>query len=361
MTACAFTEITPPARESSSDNLLPTLQAAGLQTLSGDGAWVGGVQFVPTPCGGGGVYHSECATGECLQKVANGLEASVKWTPWLVYSAVTCATFADRDEIEASAIATFNNSKSVISASELYYALGHRSDYEGLTCDDGSPYPINPFLADPVQYFPTSPDGAWANAETKLLDEGWRILLNTLADLATGTLAVIHVSPGLLSALVAEQLVVSSNGLYFSATGGHLVIGAPGYSGGSPSDDIVGNSPGYIWPGVEWIYVTGPMNLALGDVQTDTTLEHRRNNYFTVAEQFILPYFDPTCIQFGVPVTLDPNKEDTDFSDTGGAKAVTRINNDHIIACDPQSTGDFAGEEMSPDIYLGHTFHPFGV
>lgn len=354
MTACTFLEISPPARLLSPNNLLATLERAEALMTPTNPAWMGGIQFVPQPCGGGGIWPNECVGETCTHKVANGLVESVKWTPNLIYSAVTCGSFSDKNELMAAARSTFNISEPVIAASELYYAAANKDQLAlAPLCDNGDAYPPNPYLATPDQFFPTGTDPAvWTTAQVLLLDQGWRVLLNTIASEFSGTQATIHVSPGLLAILVSVDVVTEVNGLYRTTVGNHLVIGAPGYFGASPADETEG--VGYDWPDVEWIYVTGPMGLLLGSVDEDNTFEHRRNNYVSLVERFSLPFFDPTCSQFALPVSLDAAGTETDFTDTEPATLVERRNNDHLYEC----TGK--GEEMSPGVFVGVAgFGPF--
>lgn len=354
MAVNAFTEISPPARRKSNLDIFTVLeQVVDGDVMRGDGPWIGGIQFVPEPCGGGGISLNECATEECQSKVANTLEESVKWRPWNVYSMVRCSTFSTPGEVPAAARQTFDNSKGVISAFELTYGAANYLQYSGVGDDVR-----NPILATPNQIFPTSATGDWIDAEVKMLDEGWRIILNTLADLYTGTEGVIHVSPGLASLLLTVEAIDVQGGVIRTNVGGHLVLAANGYPGGAPrpADELPnGQSPAKYHPGVEWVYVTGPVGLALGDVHEDTTLEHRRNNYYTLAEQFVLPYFDPSCAQFAVPVTVDEDALTTDFTDEFQGEWITRIQNDQIVACiDPD--GGTEGQEISPGLSLGLTF-----
>lgn len=356
MTACTFTEISPPSREVSPNNLVDTLIRAGLQA-SAPSHWIAGVQFVPQSCGGGGIATGdECLNG-CADKVANALEDVVKWKPYNIYAATQCSSFSDRQELSAAVAQTFAQSVPVIAATELYYGLSNAFEVDGLTCDNGDPFPLNPILATPTQLFPSGSDIAdWETSTVLSVESAMVLALNTLADYGTGTVGTLHVSPGLGAFLLAEGFVSETNGIYRTVVGNHLVIAAPGYTGGSPLD-VDGHSPGYLWPNVEWMYVTGPMGLLIDAPAFDQTFESRRNNHFVLAERYVLPYFDPACVQFGIPVNIADGVPPTiDFADpvSEGATRIVRINNDHYVSCVNEGSGE-VGEVISPDVYLGVT------
>lgn len=356
MTACTFTEISPPVRNRLSNGLIDTLIRAGRQ-VSAPSNWIGGVQFVPEPCGGGGIFPPNClATDDCDVKVANGIPEAVKWAPFNVYAAVQCGSFSDENEIQRRGVATFENSYSAIAAAELYYGVANARAVAGVTCDDGNPAPVNPYLATSEQLFPSGTVvDDWTTAAILSVPHAMALIENTLAEYSISGEGTIHVSPGLLTALIAEEFVMSDGGLFRTHTG-HLVIGAPGYYGGTPRDpaDPLDVSPGRVYlpsDAVEWVYVTGPMGLLLDEREVSSTFGHRRNNYLTLAEQYVLPYFDPTCARFAVPVAFDEYALPSTNLSVDGVD-IFRIFNDHLVYCLNDDSGT-EGEAMSPDVFLG--------
>lgn len=370
MTACTFFEVSPPSRTPSEDGLLVTLERASL-TVETDppGRWIGGVQFRPEACGGGGIWVDNClfnaespdSPGEegCDLKVFNTFHDAVPWHSMLIFSSVHCSTFSDQPDVNTQAKQQFNLSRDAIAAFELYYGQANRLMVAGETCDDSDPVPQNPFIADALtNSFPTAATpGDWTSAVTLDPVAGMALILDQIATITSGATAVLHIPPGLAAVWLALELIEKEDGLYRTSVGGHLVIAAPGYYGSTPLDDtdpgnFDGHSPGFVAEGGWWVYVTGGMGLYQDAVRTEDTLEHRRNNYFTVAEQFVLPFFDPTCPRFALPVGRDCSSLEIDWSDPLAFTPVEQIFNDQFITCvDPD--GGNEGTPMDPAIFVG--------
>jgi len=293
----------------------------------------------------------------CSLKVFNTFHDSVAWKSMLIFSSVHCSTFSDSADVKAEAVSQFDISRDAIAAFELYYGQANRLEVSGETCDDGDPVPANPFIADALaNSFPTAvTPGDWTTATTLDPVAGMALILDEIAATAAGAQAVIHIPPGLAAVWLALELIDRVDGVFRTSVGGHLVIAAPGYYGSTPLDDtdpanFDGHSPGFVIDGGFWVYVTGGMGVYLDTVDTSNTLEHRRNNYFTVVEQFVLPYFDPTCPRFALPIGRDCSSLDLDWSVTG--TPVEQIFNDQYITCvDPD--GGNEGVPMDPAIFVG--------
>ena len=363
MTACTFREVSPPSRRLSGDNLLSVLERAGLVRDRGDGTWIGGVQFRPENCGGGGIHVDNCASGVeesggsgdvsgCAEKVFNSFHEAVKWRSMNVFSSVSCSTFSDQPDVRDEATRSFIISKPAIVAFELYYGQANKLETVGELCDDGSPFPQNPFIADPAQLFPSGTDTAdWTTAVVLDPVAGLALINDTIATYALGAESVIHTTPGMATIWLSHDLIDrDDSGNFRTRVGNHLVIAAPGYYGSTPYDPN-GDSPGRLYDNIAWTYVTGPMGLYLGDEHSSDSLDQRRNNYFTVVEQFVLPFFDPTCPRFAVPIGQDCASLEVDF--TIGGTPVTRILNDHYLECVPPESGAPEGEAIDPAVFIG--------
>lgn len=345
MTACNFIPINPPSVSRPTNQLLDALRSVGAYTEAGDGPWINGIQFQPTPLGGGGIYNVLCDSETCLEKTHLGFHDPVKFRPYFIYTSATCGSFSDKALVTDNANSAFDASIDVILAAELWAGRGTQAALaiatdQGFTCQDGSDYFANPYLASPDQLFPTGTDEEdWTTAEAIFPERAIALILSRIP---FG--GVLHVSPSLASELVVRDLIVPDGPAFRTAVGNHLVIAAPGYTGTSPANTK--------YDDVEWIYVTGGVAGIAGDTEIYPSFERETNRYETLKETTALVYFD-TNIRFGVPVLLSCACGDTspDFSEDGDP--ATDIFNDHLYACLSLAGADTNGGPIDPDAYVG--------
>jgi hypothetical protein len=364
MTARTFTEVAPPARTPSRDDLLATLEREGvLRTDVENERWVAGIQFRPENLGGGGIFTDNCLANNdlsseevatCTHKVFNTFKDAVEWRGYTMFSSVSCSTFSDRADITAEARRQFAFSRGAIAAFELYYGLSNRIETLNKLDDQGNPYPVNPYLATTVQDFPTA-TAAWTDATILDPIAGLATIHQEISARALGTPSVIHASPALTVIWEAMELIRrADNGNFYTNVGEHLVLAPPGYYGSTPldpTDPVPSHSPGVTHPGVHWTYVTGPLVYYEGEYEVSDTLQQRRNNYFTVAEQNILVAFDDAFPRFALPIGRDCTSLDVDF--TVGGDPVNRIMNDQYLACVTVGSGEDQGEAIDPEAFIG--------
>lgn len=365
-------EVSPYPRTPSREDLISVLERAEQVSGRGDERWIGGIQFRPVACGGGGIHVDNCAfesdspdspglsVGDCVNKVFNGFHDSVKYRAINVFSSVSCGTFSDREDVAVQANQQFDLSKGAIVAFELMYGQANKLETTAETCDDGSPMPQNPFIADTNQFFPTATvPSDWTTATVLDPVAGLALINNLINELVAGAESTIHIPASVATIWDGYELITrDSANNWRTNVGNHLVIASPGYHGSSPYEPD-GHSPAVTHDGVGWAYVTGPVGIYIGDRHgisasstafDGVTFDHRRNNYFTVVEQFYLPYFDPTCPRFAVPIGRDCTSVEIDLS-TGGVP-VDQIYNDHYITCVDFGAGT-EGTPMDPDIFVG--------
>lgn len=334
MTCTFFNVEAVPARFPHRDNFIATLERAGKFQETFEDRWLAGITFVPHSCGGGGIYLNNCINeGEdCDFKVFSGLKPEVRWRGYTMFASVSCSTFGDRMIVEREALNNFTVSRPAIAAWELYY--GHASSLN-LDCEE---FDGNPYLATTAQGFPTAPDGITAaDAVAVSPKEAAYLALNEI-DQING---VLHVTYGVLLAW-AEAGIIERNGQgnFETIVGGHLVI--PGYPGSDPIADPV--PPFDKTVGVDWVFATGDVFGYRGTQVNDQTLDHRRNNYFTLVEQSYLIGFDPSCPRFGIPVEISSVGGESGFAPVEFQPA-----NDQL-ACDGDST------PFDPDTFIGIEF-----
>lgn len=365
MTARTFTEVAPPARIPSRDDLILTLEREGVRREDVPGErWVAGVQFRPENLGGGGIFVDNCLANAdvsseevatCNHKVFNSFKDSVEWRGYTMFSSVSCSTFSDRADITAEARRQFTYSRGAIAAFELSYGLANRIETQGKLDDQGNAFPQNPFLATTLQDFPTATSD-WTDADILDPIAGLATINNEIAARALGTPSVIHASPALTTIWQAMELIERrENGNLYTTIGDHLILAPPGYYGATPydpADPVPAHSPAVTYPGVHWVYVTGPLIYYEGDLEISDTLQQRRNNYFTVVEQNLLVAFDDSFPRFGLPIGRDCTSLDVTFGVAGDP--VNRIMNDQYLACVALgSSEEDQGEAIDPEAFIG--------
>lgn len=221
--------------------------------------WERGVQFNGSTCLGPQTWpfcpaeDSPVSPGE---KVYDTLSGVAEFESFGIYQGVECTNFSQNRAATSAAEALDVTAEYQI-AQEL--ATGAQTGNPSLSAA------TNVVAADYV--------AAMAAAETYA------------SDLLFGRLAYYHVEPGVLTELVAAELV-RLEGRAWRSPMGHTVVASPGYSG------QLGLS----------IHVTGEVFASLGVPETMVDIDRSINQMYAQAEQIGLAAFDP-CVNISVEVT----------------------------------------------------------
>lgn len=117
-----------------------------------------------------------------------------------------------------------------------------------------------------------------------------------LANVLHGAAGMIHVSPGLLGLLVADDLATWDGRVFRTATG-HVVVGDPGWTGQyTPFGSSAASGA------QEWMYATAPIWFAISAINTTEVLtddpvdtDLLRNVHEPIAKRFGLVTWDPSA------------------------------------------------------------------
>lgn len=213
------------------------------QTTIADGEWaIDGVTFDPEQCGNSGRVQIECR-GNTAEMDANTRPASVTADPFLVYASDRCSPFgfAAADYV-ARATRQLEATQSFEVAGELWDGtLRDAADAEDAITD-------NPALTDTTSDTLTSTSGEVSPVVALgMLEQG-------LAECSRGRRGMIHVTPQVLVALVAESAVRIEGGQFISPLG-NIVVADAGYSGDGPGGTAAGST--------QWAYATGMIAVRL--------------------------------------------------------------------------------------------------
>lgn len=164
---------------------------------------------------------------------------------------------------------------------------------------------------------------------------------DALADVLDGGLGMIHMTPGVFSALsVQGGFRFDENGIWRTATG-HAIVADSGYLGVDPDTEAVVE-------GELWMYGSGPVFAKVDAPVTLVTanpwerVDVLTNRYEFDAEQYGIAIFDPNTV-----VAARINTSDGNFLDEGTSSSAA-----------PEFAGSAATDSANPDAdYLwGYTF-----
>jgi len=134
-------------------------------------------------------------------------------------------------------------------------------------------------------------------------------LLEAYSDCSQAGGAVIHCPLSTIVSLLHAGLVKQQGDLYFGP-GGCLVSSGPGYPTAATGTGPGGANAG---TGNVWMYITGPIEYALGDIEItpdggEAHYDQRRNRYEVVAQRLAIHRFDPVCVYACKTFTPSPGQ-----------------------------------------------------
>jgi hypothetical protein len=132
------------------------------------------------------------------------------------------------------------------------------------------------------------------NAAAQTIRIAMAELENHLGSSLHGAAGMIHVSPGLLSLLLADRFVSWDGSVYRTASG-HAVTGDPGWTG-----DYTPWASTAAGAGNEWVYATAPVWYSISGINTTAVLTDDQ-----VDTEILRNMNEPIAKRFGV-VTWDP-------------------------------------------------------
>lgn len=217
------------------------LLAAAPTVEDPDLRWAGGWEFQPEGCGIGGRDSIACAGNTGLMEPERG-PAMVSGDPFLVWGGDACSTMgsATRDW-QGRARRQLQLIESYEVASELWDGTITQAD----SLD-------NRYLAGPGVDSDTVTDGPSSPSIALACVEG------ALAVALRGQQGMVHVTPQLLTTLVAQQLVARQGNVWVTPNG-HVVVADAGYSGDGPDG-------GAATTAYQWVYGTPIIQVRLGPV-----------------------------------------------------------------------------------------------
>ncbi len=116
---------------------------------------------------------------------------------------------------------------------------------------------------------------------------------------ATGRRGIIHVTPAVASALLAEKIVIGNNGVLTTISGNYVAVGG-GYIDQGPTDPAAGS---------DYMFATGPVWVFVSDLDftedISQVLDRSNNDVVYRAERWILPIWD-TALNAAVLVDWTP-------------------------------------------------------
>jgi len=242
---------------------------------------VGGVNFLPEPCLGGGTYDP-CDPDAAPLVDASAYPAGVEVAGFPIKVGVSCSAVDPytRDESRRAAVSTLNVFQHRIAADEFW---------NGTQAQESS-WP-NPYLADaatPIVGSDLSTCGALARLEEAVAG-------NAVGSGPTfycgGAQGLIHASPALATAWSKDYLVHREGGLLVTALG-TVVVSGPGYNGVGPN----GVTPAV---GSSYAYASGMVSVRLSDTQLfdrATSIDKAGNVYEQWAERAANIALDNCCV-----------------------------------------------------------------
>ncbi len=115
----------------------------------------------------------------------------------------------------------------------------------------------------------------------------------------TGRRGIIHVTPAIASALLAEKIVVGNNGVLTTIAGNYVAVGG-GYINQGPTDPASGQ---------DYMFATGPVLVFVSELdfteELSQVLDRSNNDVVYRAERWILPVWD-TALNSAVLVDWTP-------------------------------------------------------
>lgn len=235
-----------------------------------DGRWEAGVTFQPWGCNGLSSTDADyCDFDAADLDDAFSFSSAPKFNAFEVYGTETCTSLdADIEVINGRLTARWGVMVSEQFASRLQDELVTRAAV-------GSTGPLN---------------------SSELVGAADQSLAASLH----GGLGLLHVSPGVLVTLVANEAVRWSDGGWVTPSG-HDVVSDPGHTGLAPTGQSTPTN-------TEWTYVTGPVVYGIGKTRLPTSaVEYLDRGHNDVTGRIIgagLVAFDPCAavgLQFGFP------------------------------------------------------------
>lgn len=246
-------------------------------------AWANGISWRSTQSL---VQYGRKFCGSSTLTAAPGLDKPAFY-PYMLYTPYSCdwvlpTPVADEEGDGVSYVESYR--ADVIAAEQAMTAWSMSRELWMGTLE-----PLNPSLVN------TAVDESAASAvhpETAL-----GTLLEAYSDCTQEGGAVIHAPLAALVALVRSGIVKQQGDVYYGPAGS-IVSPGPGYPHQATGSGPAGADAG---AGNEWIYVTGPVEYALGDIVVypdgdEAFYNHRENRYEVTAQRMVIHRFDTHCV-----------------------------------------------------------------
>lgn len=219
-----------------------------------------------------------CPDGE-LEKVDPSEPDFPEFKPWTIYVPVVCSGKVNAEELFNSARKSLDAKRPYAVAKELWTGEWSGSDsLQSTAVDIGGGSAVPPHTA--VQ-----------------------VLIQAFQEATGGSKAFVHVPQMMMSDLYVNMTCTRVGDRLLTPTG-DVIIPGPGYPVGPGDSGPAGSDP--IDPAQAWIYVTGPVELAFGEITDDMTSGTmpagtfaRLNKYTLYVEQDAIFRF-PTCSVFAM-------------------------------------------------------------
>lgn len=259
------------------------LQAVPGLVDGGETRWAWGFNFEPETCAAGGAVNLDCH-GDTEQLTATARPPVVDGDPFVVWSADRCSALGNLGtrsaEFAARALRSLQASQSFVVAHELW--TGTIAKANALA---------NEWLTSPASDV-LSPTGVAMTPVGALacLEQG-------LGNCGMGRRGLIHVSPQLLTHLVADFAVRLQGDLWLTPTG-NIVVADAGYDGSAP-DNLEPTATG----ASQWAYATSMMRIRLsppltipdGTAISAESLNKLNNTVVVYAERLAGIEWDACC------------------------------------------------------------------
>lgn len=119
-------------------------------------------------------------------------------------------------------------------------------------------------------------------------------------NLGAGGIPVIHAPIQAITSLISHGTIRQQGDAYYGPLGS-IVSPGPGYPGVSTSGPLVDGDPADAGDGAEWIYISGPVEYALGPVEVldpeESWFHQRMNRYELFPQRQAILRFDTSCVQ----------------------------------------------------------------
>lgn len=276
--------IDPPAPQPPAYGLVPVARVVDAAPAD----WMRGEQYLPYPCGGGGVVAVDCDVFADALDAFPAQPGVIAHDPFVVYAAFQCSTIGMREEdYRARATTALTLVRSRYIAAEFWV---------GALAEAG---------ADALAVFGLA--GTAGNSDTlTAASDGAIGVVEAIAALdwaqvRTGRRGMIHVTPQVLGLAVAGGIVTRPQGTTWVSPMGNVVVADAGYDGTGPGNAAATES--------QWAYASGMVDILLGpvDVQGLTPdVVAGQNTAQLVAFQPVLLRWDPCGLSAAEVAVVPP-------------------------------------------------------